>query len=176
MKKEQNLRTVHIKFDYDTRLIGKTSDVRIYRNVTILTPGTYADSITNAGVKYSEGLLKRTAKEWESKYLNIDHSDRTLDRIGTVENPRFQDGKVKADLYIHPVTQNAKDVIGLIEDGLVNWLSVEILTEDDWNEESQRYVKDLIYIGLAVVTTPADPNTRIKDSGPAPDSVFYEME
>ena len=171
---KKNLRTLHVKFEYDTELIGKSTDVRIYRNVTILNPGIFSDSITRTGVKYSKALLKKTCKNWESNYLNIDHSDRTLDRIGTVENPHFEGGAVKADIYIHPVTQNAKDTIALIEAGLVNWLSVEILTEDDWDENSQRYVKDMLYIGLAVVTLPADPKTKIKDNGPVPDEIFYE--
>ena len=176
MKKRVNtFHTCSTKFDYDRRIISKSTDAKIYRGVTLLTPGVFVDSITQAPVKYSKEVLKKYATNWVENYLNLDHSYETLNRIGFIENPRFEDGVVKADLYIYPVTDNAKDVINLIDSGLINWLSVEMKTEDKWDKSTgQRYVEKIEFIGAAVCTLPADPNTRINQDGPGPGKVWYE--
>ena len=168
MMMKKKVRTIHnplIKFEYDKKQIGKSTGVRIYRNATLLAPGTWADSITNSPVVYPREILRKYAANWEERYLNIDHSTRVLDRIGTVENPHFEDGRVKADLYIYPVTQNAKDVINLIDKGLVNWLSVEIKTEDIWDvSKNLRRVNWMSFIGCAVVLYPACEEAIINES------------
>ena len=67
------------------------------------------------------------------------------------------------DLYIYPITRNAKDTIALIDAGLVNWLSIELKSEDVWNSaDSKKYAKDIVFIGAAVVLYPACEDTRIK--------------
>ena len=171
---KKHLHTPYVKFEYDKRLVGKATDVRIYRDVTILTEGTFSDSLSMEAVQYPKDVLKRTVSNWQSNYLNIDHSHRVLDRIGKVENARWGDGKVKADLYIHPITENATDTIKLIDSGLINWLSVEIMTEDAYDRNNERYVKDLDYIGLAVVTAPACKGALIHDEGPEPPGFLYD--
>ena len=88
-----------------------------------------------------------------------------LDRVGMIENPHFEDGKVKADLYIYPVTQNAKDVINLIDSGLVNWLSVEIKTEDVWDyNKNIRKVNWMSFLGCAIVLYPACDEALINEN------------
>ncbi len=170
MKNKVNtFHTCSVKFDYNKRIISKSTDAKIYRGVTLITPGTFVDSITQAPVKYSKEVLREFASNWTENYLNLDHSYETLDRIGYIENPRFEDGVVKADLYIYPVTDNAKDVINLIDNGLINWLSVEITTEDYWSQEDdRRYAQDIEYIGAAIVLHPACEGSRINETGPRP--------
>ena len=170
----KTLHTPYVKFEYNKRLIGKASDVRIYRDVTMLTEGAFSDSLTMESVAYRKDVLQKTVKNWRSNYLNIDHYNIVLDRIGRVENPRWEDGKVKGDLYIHPITQTAKDTIALIDSGEVNWLSVEIMTEDAWDKNNERYVKDMDYIGLAVVTAPACKGALISEEGANPPEFLYE--
>jgi len=173
-KTKRTLHTPYVEFEYNKRLVGKSSDLRVYKDTTILTEGTFSDSLTREGVKYSKDVLKNTVKNWQSNYLNIDHSHNVLDRIGTVENARFEGNKVKADLYIHPITTNAKDTVKLIDDGLINWLSVEIMTEDSWDRNNERYVKDMDYIGLAVVSAPACRQAKINEDGADPPEFLYE--
>jgi len=173
-KQIKTLHTPYVEFKYNKRLIGKTTDVRIYRDVTLLSEGVFSDSLTREGVAYNRDVLERTANVWQSNYLNIDHSHGVLDRIGTVENVYYDDGKVKGDLYIHPITENARDTIRLIDKGLINWLSVEIMTEDAWDKGDNRYVKDMEYIGLAVVTAPACKDALISEEGPKPPEFLYE--
>lgn len=165
---KKNLKTIHnpmVKFEYDKSLFGKSTDVRIYHDATLITPGVFSDSITMSPVKYSEDVLSTTVNKWHSNYLNINHSRNVLDRIGRVVNPYYSDGRVKGDLYIFPVTQNARDTIELIDEGLINWLSVELITEDSWDRNDERYVSDLKYMGVAVVTEPACSNAKIDESG-----------
>ena len=167
MKTIRSIHTPLIPFSYDTKLIRKTIDARIYHNATLLLPGTWTDSITQSPVLYSEHVLKKYATNWEERYLNLDHSNRVLDRIGYIENPKFIDGAIKADLYIFPITRNARDAISLIDNKLVNWISVEIKTEDGWDpKNNMRYVKEMSFIGAAIVTTPACRNAKIIEDGP----------
>ena len=57
----------------------------------------------------------------------------------------------------------------MIDNGLVNWLSVELTTEDYWNsEDEKRYAGAIEYIGAAVCLFPADSDTRIIENGPKP--------
>ena len=173
----KNIKTIHtpyIKLEYNKKLIGKSTDVRIYRDVTLLSEGIFSDSLTREGVAYQKDVLMKTVSNWESNYLNVDHSHKVLDRIGRVGNPRWQDGRVKADLYIYPITKTAEDTISLIDNGLINWLSVEIMTEDAWDNNNQRYVKDLSYIGLAVVTMPACKEALIHEDGERPPGFLYD--
>jgi len=173
-KSKKTFHAPYVKFEYDKRQVGKATDVRIYRDVTLLTEGKFTDSLSMTGVSYPRDVLERTVNNWQSNYLNIDHSHNVLDRIGTVENAYWNGDKVKGDLYIHPITRNAMDTIKLIDDGLINWLSVEIMTEDAWDRNDERYVKDLEYIGLAVVTAPACQGALISDEGPKPPEFLYE--
>lgn len=118
---------------------------------------------------YTREELSKSAGNWEQNYLNLDHSFDVRDRLGFVENTYFHKGKVKGDLHIFPITQAARDTIALIDADLVNWLSVEITTEDYWNEnDNKRYASNISFIGAAICLYPADQSTRINQDGPAP--------
>lgn len=167
IKTVKTLHTPTIPFEYNAKVINKATDARIYRDVTLLSPGSWSDSITQSPVIYREDVLRKYAENWEENYLNLDHSYQVLDRVGYVRNPHFADHKIKADIYIFPITKNARDVIALIDNNLINWLSVEVKTEDGWDaKENIRYVKEMTFIGAAIVTTPACRDAIIKEDGP----------
>lgn len=160
--KEKNLHNPIIKFDYDKKYISKDTDFRIYRDAIMLTPGEFTDSLSRYPVVYTEEELKKSAKIWSDNYLNVDHSFEVQKRIGFVKNSYYKDGGVRGDLYIHQLTNASKETIALIDAGLVNWLSVELLTEDKWNaEDNKRYASDIEFIGCAVVLHPACDGTKI---------------
>jgi len=173
-EKKMTLRTHRVDFEYDKKLFGKSTDVRIYHNAIMISPGKHTDSITMAPVEYTPEVLSATTQNVRSNYLNLDHSHETLKRVGRFVNPYWDGEHVRADLYIYPVTQNSRDTIELIDSGMVNWLSVELLTEDEWTPENEIRVKDLDYIGLAVVTAPACRQSLIDDLGERPASWMYE--
>jgi len=152
-----------VPFKYESKIISKSSDVRIYRNAELLHPGEFSDSITRAPVIYTASTLQKGATNWTEDFLDIDHSWGTLDRIGRIKNPRGKNGTIYADLHIYPITQRAKDTIALIDAGIVNSLSVELMSNDRWDpEDSKRYADDIEFIGCAVCTHPADSQTRIR--------------
>ena len=165
-KKKKNERTLHfpmIPFKYNDKILSKSTDARIYQDAILLTPGEFTDSLSRSPVVYTEEAIQKSAGKWSENYLNLDHSYETLNRLGFIKNTYYKDGAVRGDLYIFPITNNAKDTIAMIDNNLVNWLSVELTTEDYWNtEDNKRYADNIDYIGAAIVLHPACENTRIK--------------
>ena len=150
------------KFEYNNKIIQKHGDARIYRECILLTPGCHTDGSVGIPTNYTSTELKKATKNWECNYLNVDHSWNVLDRIGHIKSPIYKKEALRADLYIYPYTQTSKDVISLIDNKLINSLSVELMSKDIWNsEDSKRYATNISFIGAAVVTFPADTNTRI---------------
>lgn len=161
---DYNLHKHLVPFKYNNKLIQKAGDARIYKEATILTPGSWADMVTRAYIMYTKEELQKSVNKWEDNILDIDHSHFPLDIIGKVHNPIFKDNSVKADLYIYPITNNAKDIIALIDAGLVNNLSVEIMTKDKWDPVSNlRMATDIKYYGVAITIDPACKGTKIVD-------------
>ena len=169
-KKIKSLHYPKISFKYNTKIISKSSDARIYTDCILLTEGEYSDSIGRQPVVYSQYELSKAVKNWESNYLNLDHSFEVLKRLGFIKNPHLgKNGEILGDLYIFPITQTARDTIALIDNGLINWLSVELTSEDTWDSiVCKRNATDIRFIGAAIVTYPADSNTRVIKDGPAP--------
>jgi len=156
-------RWIDLPFKFEVALKSKSTSAKIYKGAVILTPGKFADSITKDWVIYRPEILRKYATNWSSNYLNIDHSTSVLHRIGYIENPRWEDNAVKADLYIFPYTSVGRDVINLIDSGLVNHLSCELISTDSYNyAEKAIEVEEIEFTGCAVVTNPACKETRIK--------------
>jgi len=162
--KEKIKLTATIPFRYSSKIINKSSNVRIYKDVVILTPGIWTDAGTRMSIEYNEENLSKAAKKWTSDWLNVDHSWTVTDRIGYVKNPYYNKKiGVMGDLHIYPITQAAKDTVALIDAGLVNSLSAELMAEDIWDAETnKRFAENIEFIGCAVVCHPADSNTRIR--------------
>lgn len=164
MKKfEKSMHHHCIKLEYNTKVISKSHDYRIYKDAVLLTPGEWSDSITNSPIRYSSIALSKYASNWIDRYLNLDHNWSVVNRIGVVENPKFFNGKLMADLYINPITTNARDTIALIDANMIRHLSVELQSDDYWDSSDRiRCADNIQFMGCAVVTSPADINTRIK--------------
>ena len=163
------------KFEYKNKVIKKSSNLVIYKEATLLVSGVYADSATNRFTNYPKKVIERYAKNWKSNFLSLDHSKDVLKRIGKIKNPKYKDGKLVGDLYIYTVTSVAKDVVKLIDSGLINWMSVEVNTKDKYNYEMDLMeVKEMEFVGASVVSLPACPNAKIISNGTDIDDVYYE--
>ena len=164
---EPNLKIHNIDFVYDKSLIQKSYGRQIYKDVTILTPGEWADSITNAKVLYKEDTLRCNHLNWENRsgYVNLGHSHYPLDYVGTVQNQYYDKG-VKADLYINENTSNGRDIIEKINADEINNLSVELKTQDYWDtEHMMRSPEKILFLGVSILgpfPTPACADARIK--------------
>ena len=163
MSEELTKHTLTVKLSYDDKIIEKDGNARIYRDATLLTPGAWSDSTGMSAIEYTRDELRKSADNWSSNYLNIDHNWGVLSRIGHVENAHW-DNAVVADLYIYPITQSAKDTIALIDAKLINELSVELMSRDVWKaEDEKRYATDIEFVGCACVTMGACRSTKIQD-------------
>jgi len=156
--------THQLPYNISTKIISKSGESRTYRDVILLTPGDWTDSRTMAPVRYTPELLKEFHNRWSKDFLNLDHQWTVLNRVGWVKNPRcLNDGTIIADLKISKVTQNGKDIVESIEDGLINELSVELMSDDKWDSKEQiRLANDIEFIGCAIVTEGACQETKIK--------------
>ena len=161
-KKKKTLHNPMIPFEYNKKMLSKSTDARIYRDCALISVGEWSDSIARSPVVYTEKALAKSATNWEENYLNVDHSYETRDRLGFVTHPYYKNGKVYGDLHILPITTVAKDVVALIDAGLVNWISVELISNDIYQDDSKCYADDIVFVGAAVVLFPASDGTRIK--------------
>lgn len=176
MKNEKTVRRLLISLDYDKKLILK-GDGRLYSDAVLLNSGIHSDSITRNPTIYTDLELSKAAGRWGMKsqyydldddrvYIDLDHRvDEVLKRIGYVKSIHFKNGAIRGDLFMHRLTQNSRDTCTLINAGIVNSLSVEILTQDNIvheDGEMKIYAEDIELIGLAVVTMGADPKAGVK--------------
>lgn len=151
----------------ENKIINKSTKDRIFPQCEILHEGKYADSITMDYVSYKSDVLAKYYDNWQSNYLDIDHSiGECLKRIGFVENPTWDSKNkcIRADLRIMPVTQNARDVIALMtsKPPLISDLSVEMYTHDEYDyEEDCIIVSEISLCGTAVVTIGADDRAKV---------------
>lgn len=162
-------------FEYKDKVLVKSANLVIYREATLLVPGIYADSATKSYCYYTEKSIKKYAKNWDIDYISVDHSKDVLKRIGKVKNPKFKNGKLVGDLHIYTVTSVAKDVVKLIDNGLINWMSVEVDTKDKYNYDLDvMETKELRFVGCSVVSIPACKGAKIISNGPGPGDAYYE--
>jgi hypothetical protein len=152
---------------YGPEHLLKSNDIRIYEGSVLLSPGTWADSVTNAPVLYRSDILSKYASNWEDNLITLGHDPMGSDPlriVGTVQNQRWENGSVVGDLYINTKTQAGRDAVSLIEAGLVNNVSVEMMTKDYWDSNKNvRYADNIRFKGVAIVGNhPACKNTRIK--------------
>jgi len=135
---------------------------RIYKGAILLTEGIYTDMYSQKTIYYDGRVIRKNAKNWKDNYVTIDHSTSVLDRIGYVENPRWEDDALKGDIRILPITTRAKDVINLIDNDLTRGLSIEAETQDQYDGELKclRLI-DITFLGVSIVTDPACEMARI---------------
>ncbi len=163
MSEEKVTHRLTIPFEYNNKIIQKAGDARIYLDTILLTPGSWTDAMSMSPTEYTSEELERSAGKWESDYLNVDHSYTVCDRLGYVRNPHWYNESVMGDLHIYPITQTAKDTIALIDANLINSLSVELNSNDVWkSSEEKRYATDITFVGAAVCTFPACPDSKIR--------------
>ena len=122
--------------------------------------------ITQSPVIYKPEVIKKYSSNWKSNYIDLGHSWAPLDFIGTVQNQHFFENALHGDLYINPNTRNGEDTITLIDCGILNSLSVEMMTDDSWDSDSQmKCANELEFMGVAICGPqpgPACKDTRIQ--------------
>lgn len=156
---------VPVSFEKSTVLKHAVLDAsyRTYKDVEILHAGDYVVGPMGMVVHYEAKELDLGV--WDSNWLNIDHSKNVLDRVGFVDRQWFNHDKsaVMGDLHILTTIQHGKDVVELIDRDLIDKLSIELRANVDYNEENDYYdASEIHFLGVGIVTFPADKDTRIK--------------
>ena len=165
MKSEYINHKLTRKLEFNDKIIQKFGDARIYRDCIMLTPGSWSDSLTRAPVEYTPDELAKSATNWLGSYLDLDHQFGVLDRIGLVRNQHWINNAIMGDIHIYPITQNARDTIAQIDAGMINELSVELMSRDEYDYENDRLLAtDIKFIGLGIVTAGACRSTKITNN------------
>jgi hypothetical protein len=162
--------TVPIEFDKksfgpESILKSKSGHTRIYKGSIILTPGVWADSVSNSNILYKSDILKKYSTNWTSNHINLGHDNANpLSLVGTVQNQRWEDGAIKGDLYINTQLFAGGEVVKAIDAGLVNKLSIELESKDYWDStKNVRYADDMKFMGVAIIGDhPACKHTKIR--------------
>ena len=146
----------NIPLKFSDKIISKSHDIRIYKDAILLTPGVWADSISNNDVLYRSDILSKYSTNWSSNYIDLQHSHHPLDLCGTVRFQRFNNGRLLGDLYIDKRLNAGSEIVKLIDAGLVNQLSIEMMTQDYWDSKDMiRYAGEITFIGLAILGGPS---------------------
>jgi len=139
------------------------------KEVKLLAVGTWTDSSQKTPCEYSPEVLQQYAGNWHDYAIWSRHFGgvprNITEKIGLVENPRFLTDAVVGDLYYHGVTQQSRDTISMIENGLANYVSVETVVKDRWNVGKKIYqAQELGFLGLATVNQGACRVCKIRDN------------
>lgn len=139
------------------------------KGVKLLAVGTWTDSAQRTACEYSAETLKQYAGNWHDYAIWSRHFGgvpRSItEKIGMVENPRFESDAVVGDLFYHGVTQQSRDTISMIENGLANFVSVETISKEKWNVGKKVYqAQELGFTGLATVNQGACRVCKIRDN------------
>jgi hypothetical protein len=167
LKYDKSLKFHNVTLDYSSSIIEKSNEggYRIYKDVTVLTPGKWSDMITNSPVLYKSDILRKHFTSWSDRYVNLGHSHYPLDYVGTFRDEYFDNG-VKGDLYINPNTSNGRDIINKIDSKEINLLSVEMQSEDYWDsEQMMRCADNIEFLGVSIIGPfpgPACKDSRIQ--------------
>ena len=157
-----------IHLDVNVEFKGKkeqaSSTIVEYKDVEMLHPGTYTDSLSGQMITYDRKELERHAFDWKDNKININHSHHPLDLVGEVVRPFYSNAKnaLSGTVRIYKVTQAARDIANLIDLGFVNKLSIELECKSEEVKDKGLMATDVIYEGVAVVLNPADTATKIK--------------
>lgn len=159
---------------FDNNLIDQPNGGLYIKNVPLLVAGTWTDSAQKTPLEYSESTLERYATNWTDKSVWSRHSGGTprniTEKIGEVQNEKYDSGAVVGDIYLHGGNQNSRDTIEMVRRGLANYVSVEHAGKEKWNVGKKVYqAEELEFRGLAIVNRGACSTCQIPRAASEPE-------
>jgi len=136
----------------------RTDKGLLVRDVILLAEGAWTDSNVRTPCYYSADVLEKYANNWKDNGLWSRHpggSPRSVaDKIGHVVNTYYspEHKAIMGDLQFHLRSQLSRDIAEMVQNGLVNAVSVEIGGEEYYNRKSK--INEAVSIdgyGVAVV-------------------------
>ena len=143
----------------------------LVRDVPMLAAGTWTDSAVQTALNYPERTLSKYATNWSDVSGWARHAggvprDAT-DKVAELRNPRFQDGAVVGDIFIHGYTQKSRDMIELVKRRLIGMVSVEHTGDERYNASTRQLeAETLNFSGFAFVNKGACKLCRINEVAP----------
>ncbi|MDD2753919.1 MAG: hypothetical protein PHS80_00190 [Methanothrix sp.] len=140
------------------------------KGVKLLAAGTWTDSAQKTACEYSPEVLKQFSSNWIDNAIWSRHFGgvprNITEKVGIVENQRYENEAVVGDLYYHGLTGQSRDTIAMIDNGLANYVSVETVSKDKWNVGKKVYqAQELGFTGLATVNQGACRVCKIRENG-----------
>jgi hypothetical protein len=141
------------------------------RDVPMLASGTWTDSAVQTPLNYPEKTLREFAANWSdntgwSRHTGGVPRDAT-DKVAELLNPRFKDGAVIGDIFLHGATQKSRDMIELVKRKLIAFVSVEHTGDERYNASTRQLEATSInFSGFAFVNKGACKLCRINEAAP----------
>jgi cation transport regulator ChaB len=154
----------------------------LIKDITILAEGTWTDSFAQTPCHYSGDILKEYAGNWKANGYWLRHqggSPRSIDeKVGEVRTPRYENGAVMGDVFLHLATTKSRDHAEMVKRGYANSVSAELGTIDEWDAAHKWYnAKYLEFAGVASVDRGACSVCKIKSNEEGePPEVNKDME
>jgi polyhydroxyalkanoate synthesis regulator phasin len=147
----------------------REDDGLLVKDVPMLAAGTWTDSAVQTALNYPERTLSKYAANWSdmsgwARHAGSVPRDAT-DKVAELRNPRFQDGAVMGDIFIHGYTQKSRDMIELIKRRLISMVSVEHTGDERYNASTRQLeAETLSFSGFAFVNKGACKLCRINET------------
>lgn len=136
----------------------RTDKGLLVRDAILLAEGTWADSNVRTPCYYPSAVLERYASNWKENGLWSRHPGgvprSVADKVGSVVDPRYSSEykAIMGDLLFHMKSQLSRDIAEMVQEGLVNAVSVEIGGEEYYNRKTkQNEAVSIDGYGVAVV-------------------------
>jgi hypothetical protein len=134
----------------------RNGDALTIKGVRLLAEGKWTDSLQKTPWRVNSDVLLRNASNWTDDTVWNRHAGgqhrAVTDKIGEVHNIGYDNGAVVGDVYLHGLTQNSRDAASLVENGKINYVSVETVGKDRWNVGTKEFeAQDITFTGLALV-------------------------
>jgi hypothetical protein len=143
----------------------------LVKDVPMLAAGTWTDSAVRTALNYPERTLAKYASNWSDNTGWDRHAGGVprgaTDKVAELRNPRFQDGAVVGDIFIHGYTQKSRDTIELVKRKLIAMVSVEHTGDERYNPSTRQLeAESLNFSGFAFVNKGACGLCRINEAAP----------
>jgi len=145
----------------------------LIKGVPMLATGTWTDSAVGTPLNYPEGTLREYASNWIdntgwSRHLGGMPRDVT-DKVAELREPRFEEGAVTGDIFVHGATQKSRDLMEMVKRKLISYVSVEHGGDERYNPATrQMEASTLSFLGFAFVNKGACKLCRINEEAQVP--------
>lgn len=153
----------------------------LIKDVPMLASGTWTDSAVGTPLNYPEDTLREYASNWIdntgwSRHLGGMPRDVT-DKVAELRSPRFENGAVIGDIFVHGATQKSRDLMEMVKRKLISYVSVEHNGDERYNPATRQMEASTIsFLGFAFVNKGACKLCRINEEAPQAPAPMPEVE